>query len=109
MTEIVHVASDKPVLPPGDGLVNRFEYRATGLLLPDDFTYDEWAVLGGSLQTVAKAWQWWIGDWLQYGEQKYGEKYAAAIEVTGHEYQALANAAWVAGQVQFSSREENCT
>ena len=51
--------------------------------------------------------QWWVGDWINYGEKQYGEAYAQAIEVTGKEYQALADTAWVAGKVEFSLRNEN--
>ena len=105
MTEIVHAASDKPVVQPGDGLVNRFEYRATGLLLPDDFTYDEWAVLGGSLHAISVSWQWWYGDWWNFGESRYGEKHAQALP--DKEYETKSNAAQVANRIEFGRRRPN--
>ena len=33
----------------------------------------------------------WIGDWLNYGERKWGEKYKEALEKTGYDYQTLRN------------------
>lgn len=51
---------------------------------------------------------WWIGDWLRFGERKYGEMYAQALEATGLDYQTLADAKWVAEQYpEFSLRNEN--
>lgn len=26
--------------------------------------------------------QWWLGDWVRYGEGRWGEKYAQALEVS---------------------------
>lgn len=92
-----------------DALAIRVNYLPTSLVIPDDFTFDEWLSLGHSLQAVAKGWQWWVGDWLYYGEHRWGEKYTQAIEVTGQEYQALADAAWVAGAVESSLRNETLT
>lgn len=72
-----------------------------------DLTYQEWEAAGRTLQQIGRAWQWWVGDWLTYGEARYGEKYAQAVDVTGLGYQALADAAWVAAAVQPSLRNEN--
>ena len=78
----------------------------TQLPLPDDLTYEEWEDIGRTLDAVEAASQWWRGDWLNYGERKYGEKYAQAIEVTGKSPQGLMNAAWVAGKFETSRRRE---
>jgi hypothetical protein len=37
---------------------------------------------GGCLGSVARASGWWIGDWIQYGNARYHEKYEAAAKVT---------------------------
>lgn len=79
----------------------------TSYTLPPDLPYEEWERVGGVLHQIEGAIQFWIGDWLNYGERTYGEKYAQAIQVaTGLEYQALANHAWVAGKVEPSTRVE---
>ena len=62
--------------------------------------------MGATLQGIGKAWQWWVGDWLNYGETRWGEKYAQAVD-EGLDYQAAADAAYVARAVEFSLRNEN--
>jgi len=39
---------------------------------------------------------WWIGDWLRYGEGKWGEDYKRAFEITGYAYGTLRVAKHVA-------------
>lgn len=74
---------------------------------PDrELTFEEWEQAGQMLQSIGRAWQWWVGDWLNYGEARYGEKYAQAIDLTGLGYDAVANAAWVAAAVEPSTRVE---
>lgn len=50
---------------------------------------------------------WWVGDWLNYGERKWGEMYTQAIEVTGLSYQTLRDSKWVAAKVRLSLRRDN--
>jgi phage N-6-adenine-methyltransferase len=70
-------------------------------------SFDEWIAIGNTLQQVGASLNWWVGDWLNYGEQRWGEMYAQAEVTTGWDYQRLANAKWVASRVHFSLRQEN--
>ena len=79
----------------------------TGYVFREDLTYSEWEEIGLSLQMMGKAIQWWIGDWINFGERRYGESYAQAIEVTGYAYGSLRNAAWVASEIELSRRRDN--
>ena len=54
-----------------------------------------------------KARSLWIGDWLNYGEPVYGEKYSQALEATGIPLATLENYAYVAGNLQSSRRRED--
>lgn len=63
--------------------------------------------VGSTLRQIERSVMWWIGDWLNFGERKYGEAYAQAIDATEWPYQTLANAAYVANRVEFSRRREN--
>ena len=81
--------------------------HATGLDLPDHLTYEQWQGIGGALQSVNRSVMWWIGDWLRYGERRYGEMYAQAVEQTGRTYDSLSDAKWIAEAFQFSDRSEN--
>lgn len=79
----------------------------TALQLPSKLSFDEWEGVGRTLGQIEKAVQWWIGDWLNYGERVYGERYAQAMDVTGLEYNTLATYAWVAREVETSRRREH--
>jgi hypothetical protein len=63
-----------------------------GLTLPPDLSFKEWERIGQTLQAIQGAILWWWGDWICYGESKYGEMYAQAIEVTGYSIETLKKA-----------------
>jgi N6-adenosine-specific RNA methylase IME4 len=95
------VVGERSVLAiPGD-------VTATGLDLPDGLTFAEWLDVGEQLKNAERSLMWWIGDWLRFGEQKYGEMYAQAIDATAKNYQTIADAKWVAISYEFSDRSEN--
>ena len=74
---------------------------------PEDLSFEEWSGIGSTLQSVEGSIQWWIGDWLNFGERRYGETYTQAMDATERSYQALADAKWIAGEFEFSCRHEN--
>lgn len=78
----------------------------TGLQLPPGLTFDQWQQVGFTLRRINKAWKWWVGDWLNYGERTYGEMYSQAMEETGLKYNELAQIAHVARQIDPSMRHE---
>jgi len=63
----------------------------------------------GGLSHPADSIHWWIGDWLNYGEESYGKKYKKALEITGLDYGTLANDKYVVKQVKFPQRCGNLT
>jgi len=69
--------------------------------------FDHWERIGRILSLAEKGVQWWIGDWIRYGEHEYGEKYAQAIEATGLEGKTLRNYVFVAEHVEMSRRRDN--
>lgn len=80
---------------------------ATGYQLPDGLAFDEWENIGGALRQMESGVMWWIGDWLRYGERRYGEMYAQALDATDYSYTTLAHAKWVSEQFEFCSRLQN--
>lgn len=66
------------------------------LTLPSDLPFEQWCQIGEQLNLFEQGVQWWIGDWINYGETRYGEKYLQAIEETGRSYDTLTQYAWVA-------------
>lgn len=75
-----------------------------GLEFRRDIEYDQWLTLMATLQQLSTAFQFAIGDALNYGQKRYGEKYAQAMDATGCAYQSLANWSWVATNVPIDNR-----
>ena len=75
-----------------------------GLQFNHDIEYDQWLRLMATLQQLTTAFQFAIGDALNYGQKRYGEKYAQAMDATGCAYQSLANWSWVANHVPINNR-----
>jgi hypothetical protein len=95
--------AERPVTPfdiPG------CEFTPTSLTLPEELKFEHWERLGRQLQLADLAIRWWIGDWLNYGERKYDEKYAQAIEETGRAKKTLMNYAYVAKAIDPSRRRD---
>lgn len=81
----------------------------TSLALPESTTFEEWQAAGEQLKLIQGSVLWWVGDWLNFGETRYGEKYTQALDATSYSYQALADAKYVAGKFEVSRRRENLT
>ena len=83
------------------------EFSAIALKIRPGVVFTDWQHLGETLTRMEGGLLWWLGDWLNYGERSYGEKYAQALDATDYSYQTLANAKWVASRFEFSPRGEN--
>jgi hypothetical protein len=66
--------------------------------------FEAWSELGARFGGYANATCWWLGDWLAFGQMKYGRRYKEAIARTGLEYQTLRNYAVVARRFDPSRR-----
>ena len=85
----------------------KFSITPTGIQFNEDLSFDEWDALGQKLAPVGKSIGFIIGDWINYGEGRYGEKYDDALGRTGLAYQTLMNYSYVARKVEISLRKEN--
>lgn len=85
----------------------------TALTLPPDLSFEDWTGVGeflfwskvhkeAELDTI----NWMLGDWLRFGEHKWGEQYAQAVTEMGLAYQTLANIQWTAGKFDDVSRRK---
>jgi hypothetical protein len=77
------------------------------LILPEGMAYPEWEAAGEKLRMIHGASSFWVGDWLNFGERKFGEMYTQAIETTGKDYGTLANYKYVTSRINPSRRREN--
>lgn len=66
-----------------------------------------WIHQGKRLGSIGRGSSWWIGDWVNYGNAKFGEKYSRAAQVTSYDIQTLMNMAYVASRFEISRRREN--
>lgn len=69
--------------------------------------FPEWAEAGRRLGAMGRCSQWGLGDWIRYGNAKFGERYAWAARVTAYDSQTLMNMVYVASRFEISRRREN--
>jgi len=79
----------------------------TRLIIPETTSFEEWQDIGRNLRSAEGAIQFWIGDWINFGERKWGERYLEAVRETGYDYKTLRNLAWVAKRFELSRRRDN--
>ena len=59
----------------------------TGLVMAKDLTFEEWNAIGSSFGTALQTAAWCIGDWMVYGERKWGKQ----LLLEGAEFDAKSN------------------
>lgn len=83
-----------------------FFLTATGAIVAEGaiVTFEEWEEALKWSRDVEQSAGFWIGDLLNYGEAKYGEKYSQALEATPFAEKTLRNAASVANKIAPAQR-----
>lgn len=82
------------------------------LVINDSISLAEWKELGQSLKQIEGSVQFWIGDWVRFGENKgyiSSKKYDEAEEATGLDRGTIQDYKWVAEKVPSSLRKEELT
>jgi hypothetical protein len=74
-----------------------------------NMAYPEWVAAGRRIGAMGRASNWWVGDWIRYGTERWGEKYLAAARMTGYDVHSLRNMAYVASRFELSLRRDNLT
>lgn len=88
-------------------LDGKYTVRPTGIEFNGELSFEEWEDIGRQAVPMAKSIGFIVGDWINYGEGRYGEQYTGAIESTGLDYGTLRNYAHVARRVEMSYRNDN--
>jgi hypothetical protein len=97
------VAASKPVAPTArPSRTRHVAWAPSGAL-----DVREWAEVGRRIGSVGRNIQWLMGDWIAYGNQKFGERYARASKISGYDPQTLMNMVYVATRFAVSRRREN--
>lgn len=86
--------------PAGNaGQLTNVSWLASGAM-----SFEQWVLHGRRLGAIGRGVGWWIGDWLRFGNARYGEKYVQASRITGYDIQTLMNMVYVASSVDPSRR-----
>ncbi len=85
----------------------KFSITSTGIQFNEELDFDEWDNLGQKLAPLGKSIGFIIGDWINYGESRWGSRYEEALKRTGMAYTTLAHYAYVSRRVQFCFRKQN--
>jgi hypothetical protein len=73
-----------------------------------DISFDQWDIIGGTLNRCESGVTWWIGDWINFGEGKWEQgRLQRAKSILNMSYKTLAAASYIARSVEFSRRHEN--
>ena len=63
-----------------------------------------WIAFGEKLRTVRDGLQWCVGDWLNYGEDTYGEEHAQGVDAEHWEPRTICNYANVCRAFPYARR-----
>jgi hypothetical protein len=76
--------AEKPVLQLVADLEEAGAMDAVSLTLDtkEPMPFDKWMAFGRFLGNVNRSARWWIGDWLIFGEDAFGQVAAQAVEAT---------------------------
>ena len=85
------------------GLVSllKVQMTKTRLIIHESTTFEEWQEIGEQIKIIEGAIQWYVGDWINFGERKWGDKYLAAIQATRYSINTLRQQAWVASRFNY--------
>lgn len=83
-----------------------FRVTKTGLVITGSAPFDEWAALVGRLYAVRSAGLWALGDALNFGDSRYGEKYSQVLDARCISEGGARNVASVAARIDVSRRRD---
>ena len=72
-----------------------------------EMSLQEWSQSGRRLGIIGRGTGWWIGDWVNYGNARFGERYVRAARITGYDVQTLMNMVYVASRFERTRRRQN--
>jgi hypothetical protein len=76
---------------------------------PEQLDRAGWLAAGSNLAEFGRVNNWWVGDWIRYGNACWGEKYVEVARITGLDVKTLRNVAYVASRFDASRRRDELT
>jgi hypothetical protein len=95
------------IVAPETSTPDGFQVTVTGLQVNGKPTFEQWLEQGEYLWYAKQSIQFCIGDWVNYGEHAYGQKYSQAIDETRYTLQSLQNIAYTCAAIPPTARREN--
>lgn len=77
---------------------------AVGMQFTTETTQEEWEFQGAKIALYERGRQWAIGDWLNFGEARWGEMYVQAASLFHLNEQTLMNLKYVASRFPLERR-----
>lgn len=84
--------------------LNGFKFNPLELVIEGEHTIEQWLEAGKLLTGMESSLNWWIGDWLVFGEHSYGQKYSQAESITNHREDYLKACNFVSGNISVGNR-----
>lgn len=81
-------------------------FTPLGLELPPGTTFEQWSEIGKKIQRCSESFNWWIGDFLAYGDRAFG-KLKEFCELNGYNYSTLRILSYVSENVKMLIRRNN--
>lgn len=78
------VAQQSNDLAPSIGQTDEISWTGT-----EDMTFEDYQRIGRTFQQIKNSLAWWVGDWLNFGDRKFGEAAMQAVEDTGKSMETL--------------------
>lgn len=88
-------------------LENSFVLYPTSLMIVGDPSFDTWSRMGLVFQSMSGSAQWWWGEWLLAGEDRFGENFAQVVDDGLYSEQGLKDIVWVCQRVLPHVREKS--
>jgi len=87
-------------------LSSRATLQSVGWVPERDLDLSEWSQMGQQLSVMNRCSPWWLGDWIRYGNTRFGEKYSRAANITAYDVQTLMNMVYVASRFDIARRRK---
>lgn len=74
------------------------------LTIPEGYTFEQWKTLGSVLRTIEQANQFWVGDWVNFGDGKFPDMVKQTAKDLGYDEQTIRQYARVARRFGNATR-----
>ena len=92
------------IVPQDDGtwMIGNIQLTPVGIQFPENLEWEQYELIGEKLLSVSGALVWWVGGWLNYGEdRKWGESVRQLMEKLDVEADTLYHYAWLDRKIKF--------